>query len=74
MPVVEGELALEGYRYYQTIEQIKRWVQETSFDLLRDAVGDGYPTFWCAKRRQGSEKPPYTLSAVLSCQYGSLDV
>jgi len=45
MPVVEGEFALEGYHYYPSIEQVKRWLQEASFHILRDAEGDGYHHF-----------------------------
>ena len=45
MPVVEGEFALEGYHYYPGIEQVKRWLQEASFRILRDAEGDGYHHF-----------------------------
>lgn len=49
MPVVEGEMAVEGYHYYPAIEQVKRWIREAAFDLLRDGEGDGYHHFLLRK-------------------------
>ncbi len=43
LPVLPGELAHEGgYHYYPPIERVKDWTREAGFEILEEAVGDGY--------------------------------
>ena len=51
LPVVEGEYVKEGgYHYYPAIEQVRTWVDAAGFDILEEAVGDGYHHFLMRKR------------------------
>jgi cyclopropane fatty-acyl-phospholipid synthase-like methyltransferase len=46
LPVVYGEWAHEGgYHHYPDIAQVKRWLDETNFQVLDETVGDEYHHF-----------------------------
>ncbi len=43
LPVLFGEMAHEdGYHYYPSLEQVRKWLDETGLTLLEEAEGDGY--------------------------------
>lgn len=47
LPVVSGEVALEGYHYYPQEEQVLTWLQDASFQVVRQSKGDGYWHLLC---------------------------
>jgi 2-polyprenyl-3-methyl-5-hydroxy-6-metoxy-1,4-benzoquinol methylase len=49
-PVIEGEYAHHGgYHYYPAIDQVRQWVQNEGFTIVKDAEGDGYHHFLMRK-------------------------
>jgi SAM-dependent methyltransferase len=43
LPVVYGEWPDEGvYHYHPTNQQVKKWVQQTGFEVLKEGEGDDY--------------------------------
>lgn len=45
-PIVFGEWAdEEGYHYYPSMQQVKRWLRAASLALIEEAEGDGYHHF-----------------------------
>lgn len=42
LPVVAGEMALAGYHYYPSLDQVRAWARAANFRVLTEAEGDGY--------------------------------
>jgi SAM-dependent methyltransferase len=45
LPIIEGEVALEGYHYYPPIPRARAWLADAGFEVLEEGVGDGYHHF-----------------------------
>ena len=51
LPVAEGEYVKEGgYHYYPPIARVRSWLDAAGFDILEEAVGDGYHHLLARKR------------------------
>lgn len=45
-PVIEGEYAHEGgYHYYPAIEDVKVWIKDIGFNMIKEGVSEGYYHF-----------------------------
>ncbi len=46
LPVIEGEYAHEGgYHYYPAIEEVKVWIKDIGFNMIKEGVSEGYYHF-----------------------------
>lgn len=59
LPVVEGEIAHEGgYHFAPKVAQVKTWLKACGFEMLGQAVGDGYHHFLVRKTDPELQIPP----------------
>ena len=50
LPVVQGEVAGEGYHYYPTESQVRGWLEQAGLKVLRE---ESEPEYWhllCEKK------------------------
>lgn len=47
LPVVYGEVALEGYHYYPGEDAVRQWLDQAGFKIVEQDLGDGYRHYLC---------------------------
>jgi ubiquinone/menaquinone biosynthesis C-methylase UbiE len=50
LPVLPGEVALEVYHFYPLPQNVKKWLTDEGFAIIRDDHGDGYWHLLCQKK------------------------
>ncbi len=48
LPLVDGEVATEGYHYYPDATRVRIWLEAAGLTILEEALGDGYRHFLCS--------------------------